>query len=212
MAETEVRMLTHKGLCSSWADWCEKDLGSKWGPWGRKGWGGLSAWQTTGQTLHIWPLAGVEEGFTFNLGGSSWWKQVAAAAAAKSLQLCPTLCDPIDGSPPGSPSLGFSRQEYWSGVPLTSPENKLSSRQMVVRVHSQQAELRTVNLSAVKQHHSGCAYPFHVRLVVSTCCLVSCTGCRLGLRTSWSCPERCQLTKLALSIFFSLWWKSVWLF
>ena len=36
----------------------------------------------------------------------------AAAAAAKSLQSCPTLCDPIDGSPPGSPhpwdSLGKS--------------------------------------------------------------------------------------------------------
>ena len=30
-------------------------------------------------------------------------KQVTAAAAAKSLQSCPTLCDPIDGSPPGSP-------------------------------------------------------------------------------------------------------------
>ena len=29
------------------------------------------------------------------------------AAAAKSLQLCPTLCDPIDGSPPGSPVLGI---------------------------------------------------------------------------------------------------------
>ena len=29
--------------------------------------------------------------------------QTAAAAAAKSLQSCPTLCDPIDGSPPGSP-------------------------------------------------------------------------------------------------------------
>ena len=90
------------------------------------------------------------------------------AAAAKSLQSCPTLCDPIDGSPPGSPapgilqartlewvaisfsdawkwkvkrkslscvrllvtpwitayqappSMGFSRQEYWSGVPLPS--------------------------------------------------------------------------------------------
>ena len=28
---------------------------------------------------------------------------VDAAAAAKSLQSCPTLCDPIDGSPPGSP-------------------------------------------------------------------------------------------------------------
>ena len=93
----------------------------------------------------------------------------AAAAAAKSLQSRPTLCDPIDGSPPGSPvpgilqartlewvaisfskawkwkvkvkslsrvrllatpwtaaheappSMGFSRQEYWSGVPLPSP-------------------------------------------------------------------------------------------
>ena len=96
-------------------------------------------------------------------------REVAAAAAAKSLQSCPTLCDPIDGSPPGSPipgilqartlewvaisfsnawkwkvkgkslscvglfgtpwtvayqaplSMGFSRQEYWSGVPLPSP-------------------------------------------------------------------------------------------
>ena len=96
-----------------------------------------------------------------------------AAAAAKSLQSCPTLCDPIDGSPPGSPvpgilqartlewvaisfsnawklktrvkslshvwflvtpwtaayqappSMRFSRQEYWSGVPLPSPVCKL---------------------------------------------------------------------------------------
>ena len=31
----------------------------------------------------------------------------AAAAAAKSLQSCPTLCDPIDGSPPGSPAPGI---------------------------------------------------------------------------------------------------------
>ena len=94
----------------------------------------------------------------------------AAAAAAKSLQSCPTLCNPIDSSPPGSPvpgilqartlewvaisfsnawkwkvkvkllsrvwllatpwtaayqaplSAGFSRQEYWSGVPLPSPK------------------------------------------------------------------------------------------
>ena len=44
-----------------------------------------------------------------------------AAAAAKSLQSCPTLCDTIDGSPPGSPSLGFSRQEHWSGLPFPSP-------------------------------------------------------------------------------------------
>ena len=94
---------------------------------------------------------------------------LAAAAAAKSLQLCLTLCNPIDGSPPGSPvpgilqartlewvaiffsnawkwkvkvksfshiwllatswtaahqappSMGFSRQEHWSGVPSPSP-------------------------------------------------------------------------------------------
>ena len=32
---------------------------------------------------------------------------MAAAAAAKSLQSCPTLCDPIDGSPPGSPIPGI---------------------------------------------------------------------------------------------------------
>ena len=94
---------------------------------------------------------------------------MSAAAAAKSLRLCLTLCDPIDGSPPSSPvpgilqartlewvaisfsyawkwkvkakalsrvrllvslwtaahqappSMGFSRQEYWSGVPLPAP-------------------------------------------------------------------------------------------
>ena len=44
-----------------------------------------------------------------------------AAAAAKSLQLCPTLCDPIDGSPSGSAVPGVSRQEYWSGLPFPSP-------------------------------------------------------------------------------------------
>ena len=44
-----------------------------------------------------------------------------AAAAAALLQSCPTLCDPIDGSPPGFPSLGFSRQEHWSGLPFPSP-------------------------------------------------------------------------------------------
>ena len=43
------------------------------------------------------------------------------AAAAKSLQSCLTLCNPIDDSPPGYPSLGFSRQEHWSGLPFPSP-------------------------------------------------------------------------------------------
>ena len=100
---------------------------------------------------------------------------VHSAAAAKSLQSCLTLCDPIDSSPTGStipgilqartlewvaisfsnawkwkvkvkllsrvwpsatpwtaafqapPSVGFSRQEYWSGVPLPSPREGLNS-------------------------------------------------------------------------------------
>ena len=45
----------------------------------------------------------------------------AAAAAAKSLQTCPTLCNPIDGAHQAPPSLGFSRQEHWSGLPFPSP-------------------------------------------------------------------------------------------
>ena len=49
----------------------------------------------------------------------------SAAAAAKLRQSCPTLCDPIDGSPPGSTVLGFSRQEHWSGLPFPSPMRKI---------------------------------------------------------------------------------------
>ena len=46
----------------------------------------------------------------------------AATAAAKSLQSCLTLCDPIDSSShQAPPPLGFSRQEYWSGLPFPSP-------------------------------------------------------------------------------------------
>ena len=45
----------------------------------------------------------------------------SSAAAAKSLQSCPTLRDPIDGSPPGSPVPGILRQEHWSGLPFPSP-------------------------------------------------------------------------------------------
>ena len=134
------------------------------------------------QMLTIWslvPLPFLNPAWT---SGSSWfmycwslaWRilsitlQACAAAAAKSLQSCPALCDPIGGSPPGSPipgilqagtmewvaisfsnawkwkvkvksfsrvqlfvtpwtaahqapkSMGFSRQEYWSGEPLPS--------------------------------------------------------------------------------------------
>ena len=103
-----------------------------------------------------------------------------AAAAAKSLQSCPTLCDPIDGSPPGPPipgilqartlewvaisfskawkwkvkmkshshvqllatpwtaayqaplSMGFSRQEYWSGLPSPSPDTWYDNPQLTM--------------------------------------------------------------------------------
>ena len=48
-------------------------------------------------------------------------QNVAAAAAAKSLQSYPTLCDPIDRNHQAPPSLGFSRQEHWSGLPFPSP-------------------------------------------------------------------------------------------
>ena len=46
----------------------------------------------------------------------------AAAAAAKSLQSCLTLCDPIDGSPPGSPIPGFlqARTLEWVAISFSN--------------------------------------------------------------------------------------------
>ena len=46
----------------------------------------------------------------------------AAAAAAKSLQSCPTLCNPIDGSPPGSPVPGIlqARTLEWVAISFSS--------------------------------------------------------------------------------------------
>ena len=72
-------------------------------------------WQATG---HGWGHK--ESDMTYRLNSNNILYD-AAAAAAKSLQLCQTLCDPIDSSPPGSPSLGFSRQEHWSEFPFPSP-------------------------------------------------------------------------------------------
>ena len=43
-----------------------------------------------------------------------------AAAAAKSLQSCPTLCDPIDGSPPGSPIPGILQARTLEWVAISS--------------------------------------------------------------------------------------------
>ena len=47
---------------------------------------------------------------------------VSAAVAAKSLQSCPTLCDPIDGSPPGSPVPGIlqARTLEWVAISFSN--------------------------------------------------------------------------------------------
>ena len=45
----------------------------------------------------------------------------STAAAAKSLQSCPTLCDPIDGSPPGSAVPGILQARTLEWVPFPSP-------------------------------------------------------------------------------------------
>ena len=47
----------------------------------------------------------------------SWWQQFCV----KSLQSCPTLCNPWTVACLASLSIGFSRQEYWSGLPCPSP-------------------------------------------------------------------------------------------
>ena len=46
---------------------------------------------------------------------------------AKSLQLCPALCDPVDWSLPGSLPMGFSSQEYRSGSPCPPPGDLLNT-------------------------------------------------------------------------------------
>ena len=53
--------------------------------------------------------------FTFTFPGGH------SVRPSKLLQSCPTLCDLMDCSLPGSLSMGFSRQEYWSGLPFPSP-------------------------------------------------------------------------------------------
>ena len=59
----------------------------------------------------------------FMYGCESWTiKKAAAATAAKSLQSCPTLYDPIDDSPPGStvPGILQARTLKWVAIPFSS--------------------------------------------------------------------------------------------
>ena len=55
-------------------------------------------------------------------GDQSWVFFGTAAAVAKLLQLCPTLCDPIDGSPPGSaiPGILQARTLEWVAIAFSS--------------------------------------------------------------------------------------------
>ena len=51
-----------------------------------------------------------------------WGKYLLEAESESEVaQSCPTLCDPMDCSLPVPPSMGFSRQEYWDGLPFPSP-------------------------------------------------------------------------------------------
>ena len=63
--------------------------------------------------------------FSIFLFASSLWSiylnNYSVAPAAKSLQLCPTLCAPWTAAYQASPSMGFSRQEHWSGLLFPSP-------------------------------------------------------------------------------------------
>ena len=62
----------------------------------------------------------VLESCSVSLNISQVYKKYAAAAAAKSLQSCPTLCYPIDGSPPGSPILGILQARILEWVAISS--------------------------------------------------------------------------------------------
>ena len=61
----------------------------------------------------------------------------AAAAAAKSLQSCPTLCDPIDGSPPGSPVPGIlqARTLEWAAISFSTIGLKVLKFLPVILMH-----------------------------------------------------------------------------
>ena len=54
------------------------------------------------------------------INGCEGWTIKKAAAAAKLLQSCPTLCDPIDGSPPGSPIPGILQARTLEWVAISS--------------------------------------------------------------------------------------------
>ena len=67
------------------------------------------------------PQWDVEEGEKFRQQPSTTPYGDQGTAAAKSFQLCPTLCDPIDGSPPGSPVPGILQARTLEWVAISFP-------------------------------------------------------------------------------------------
>jgi len=65
---------------------------------------------------------------------------IADAAAAKSLQSCPTLCDPIDSSPPGSPIPGIlqARTLEWVAIAFSKRPHYLLVKKKFISDHVQQ--------------------------------------------------------------------------
>ena len=75
----------------------------------------LHRWQPTGLS-HPWDSPHKNPG----VGCHFLLQLMKVKIESEVTQLCPTLSDLMDYSPPGPLSMGFSRQEYWSGVPLPS--------------------------------------------------------------------------------------------
>ena len=65
-------------------------------------------------------------------GCESWTIKKAAAAAAKSLQLCPTVNDPMDCSPPGSSIHGIFQTRVLEWVAIAFSERKLSTKELML--------------------------------------------------------------------------------
>ena len=63
----------------------------------------------------------VLQGIRWDRSSDSWMLLGTATATAKSLQSCPTLCDPIDGSPPGSPIPGILQARTLECVAISFP-------------------------------------------------------------------------------------------
>ena len=79
--------------------------------------------------------------------------------------MCPTLCDPIDGSHQAPPSLGFSRQEYWSGLPFPSPMHpcmlsRFSSVWLYVTLGSAVHQAPLATGFSRQEYWSGLPFPF----------------------------------------------------